>query len=37
MLGGGGLEGIVGSLVSGGAGGGALMIIIGIVKKMLGK
>ncbi len=37
MLGGGGLEGIVGQLASGGAGGGALMVIIGLIKKMMSK
>ena len=37
MIGGGGLEGIVGQLVGGGVGGGALMVVIGIIRKAIGK
>ena len=37
MLGAGGLEGVVGALAGGGAGGGALMVVVGLIKKMLAK
>jgi len=34
---GGGMEGIVGSLLGGGGGGGVLMVAIGFIKKMMAK
>ena len=38
-IGGGGLDiaSIVGQILSGGVGGGILLVIVGVVKKMLGK
>ena len=37
MMGAAGLEGIIGSVVSGGVGGSVLMVVIGMIKKAMGK